>query len=180
MKNNKHDFASKWSTEIKRCGYTPLPNLLISNQAKLGIAPGEFVVLSTLLSYKWSNDDPYPAIASLAKYTGMASSTVRRHIRSLEAKGLLRRKFREHQTNEYNFDCLVSRLQQLAGKHPPPVQKCTRPSSPTNSSPYSKIDTKEDSFFKKNKVKRGQNSTKPTHIGDILGKRYERTIETNR
>lgn len=177
---NDYSFASKWSAEIGKWGYAPVPHLLISHQRELDITNAEMVVLINLISYMWTNKDPYPAAASLGKRIGMATQTVRTNIRNLEAKGLLRRKYRTAVTNEYDLSPLKIRLQSFAQAQPPPVQKRAPLLPKTDSAPYPKNDTKEDPFAKKNKVKRSQNSTKTAHIADILDKRYGKTIGTNR
>src|SRR3990167_5735202 len=102
MKPSKtgHSFSQKWSPEVAKGGHTPMPNLLIAHQKDLGVTNGEMVILMDLLMFKWDSKDPYPSVPTLAKSNGMAHQTILRHLRSLEAKHLMRRVFRKATSSE--------------------------------------------------------------------------------
>lgn len=125
MKNKKleqadYSFAAKWSDQIAERGHTALPNLLIINQVKLGITDSELVTLIGLLLHKWDENDPYPSVARLAKYSGSTQITIRRHLRSLDKKGLIERKKRSGTTNEYSLKPLINKLELYAQVAKPP------------------------------------------------------------
>ncbi|MEK7059298.1 MAG: helix-turn-helix domain-containing protein [Patescibacteria group bacterium] len=169
---SSYSFKNKWSSEIAKWGYTPIPNLLIYNQSKLDITSSEMAVLLQLLTHMWDDRHPYPAASTLCKRSGMALQTVRTNIRRLEAKGLLRRKFRKALSNEYELTSLKAILQRIATTEQPPVQKRIPPYSKTSISNYPKMETKEDPFSKKNKLKRGPDSKNALQVGDILANKF--------
>ncbi|MGZ6005529.1 MAG: hypothetical protein ACXWLH_05290 [Candidatus Saccharimonadales bacterium] len=148
MNQKNYHFAKKWSVEIELGGYTPVPNLLIQHQRDLRISNGELTVLIDLLMYKWSADNPYPSVPTLAKSNGMASESIRRHLRSLENKQLLKRIYRTSNSNEYDLSLLKVKLKALAQKSIPPLQN-QLPSSPKPTRQYySDLDTKENAVNK--------------------------------
>lgn len=174
MNQNKYDFTSKWSAEVEKWGYTEMPNLLITNQQYLDISNAEMVVLINLLMYKWTVKNPYPAVASLSRHTGMSSNTVRTHLRLLEKKKLLKRIGRKSLTNEYNLVPLINKLRGVASVGKPPAQKRAFVYSKSNSNPYSYLNTKEDAA--KNTNKRKRNTKDDTLlVKDILVERYGTT-----
>lgn len=171
MKPKKNfNFADKWSPEIEKLGFVSVPNQLITNQVELEITNGELVVLLGLLYFMWTNDNPYPSVPTLSKLNGMAHNTVRTHIRSLNTKGLIRRKFRKASSNEYDLSPLKSRLHHIALSTPPSVRKRNTPYSNSDTPAYPNSDTKKDAA-KKTYLRKptGKNST--SKLGDILAKR---------
>jgi len=65
------------------------------------VSPAEFLILYVLLSHADSKDDPnrfrrafgnaFPSYATIAKQLGISREIVKRHVRSLERKGFIRR-----------------------------------------------------------------------------------------
>lgn len=43
----------KWSSQVMKFGYTPLPNLLLKAQGKLKITPMQFNVLVQVVEHWW-------------------------------------------------------------------------------------------------------------------------------
>lgn len=177
MKRN-YDFTDKWTPLIAQSGHTALPNLLIKHQADLGITPSEMVVIIGLLANKWSRSDPFPSAKTLSKQSGLAVNTVRTHIRNLEQKGLIKRRFRQGTSNEYSFEPMIKCLERYA---PNPTQKRTPSHSNMDNPPYSKLDTKEETVFINTKRKRRNYSHKgkPTALSEILNERYRSKYNAN-
>ena len=171
MKQNSYNFTDKWSPEIGKWGHTPVPNILVTHQRELGITNGELAVLLGLLMFMWSTNNPFPAVSTLASHSGMASKTIRRHIRSLEAKGLIRRKYRKAITNEYDFGPLKSRLHTIAKVITPPTQKRTPLRPQMSRHPYPELNTKE---YEANNTKRKRQNynSETTHISKLLEERF--------
>ena len=67
-------------------GFTQVPNLLLRAPA---LSPGDKLSFAMLLSYAWHNDSCFPGQATLAKDLGLSDRSVRTHLKSLEAQGLL-------------------------------------------------------------------------------------------
>lgn len=170
-KSSNYDFASKWSISVERYGYTSIPNLLIINQRKLLITNGEMVVLINILKYMWSDKNPYPAVSSIAGHSGMASKTIRKHIRSLENKGLVRRIFRKSNTNEYSLEPLRRKLELLVTSNNYTAQIRVPPLLDSAQSPYSEISTKEYSQ-NNTQTKRRSNIGNSALLGDLLNEKY--------
>ena len=171
MKQNTYNFTDKWSPEIAKWGHTPVPNLLIIHQRELGITNGELAVLIGLLMFMWSTKNPFPAVSTLASHTGMASKTIRKHIRSLESKDLIRRKYRKSQTNEYDFGPLKSRLHSIAKLVTPSTQKRVPLRPQMSRHPYPDSDNKEYEFNKTKKRRQNYNG-ETIHISKLLEERF--------
>lgn len=166
--DDTYTFSNKWSYRLQSDGYTPIPNTLIKNQAKLGITDAEMVVIISLASFKWDRQMPYPSVATLCSFTGKTSGAVRNNLRNLERKGFIKRVYRENQTNKYDLSPLI----QILNSYAQPIKKSIRRSDKFDTPPYQKIDTKEY-VANKNKVKtRRKFSGKPTSLGELLHKRY--------
>jgi hypothetical protein len=109
----------KWSPQAMKFGYTPLPNLLLRAQGKLGISPVQLNVLVQLAEHWWEADkDPYPAKDRIALRMGKSPRQVQRYITQLERKGMVKRVSRyfgkKRQTsNSYSLDGLVSKLKAI-------------------------------------------------------------------
>ncbi|MGH7195297.1 MAG: hypothetical protein ACREGA_00790 [Candidatus Saccharimonadales bacterium] len=168
---DNYDFVSKWTSAIARSGHTAIPNLLIEKQAQLGITNGELAVLLGLLRHKWTSSDPYPAVSTLSGYSGMASQTIRKHLRSLEAKDIIKRKYRKASSSEYDFSPLTKRLESYAQAKPPPAQKRTPRYTSMSRRGYSKTSTKEKAV---ENIKRRKPfyQSEPVAIGNLLANRY--------
>ncbi|MBS9903171.1 MULTISPECIES: helix-turn-helix domain-containing protein [Vibrio harveyi group] len=90
----KSTLEDLWGDEALGVNWTSIPNSLIFLQSELGISSQEFVVLLNLCMHRFSSSPsrmPHPSVASIASRTGQTPRNVRRHLSSLEEKGLLRR-----------------------------------------------------------------------------------------
>lgn len=166
--NNTYTFSNKWSYQLQSDGYTPIPNTLIKNQAKLGITDAEMVVIMSLASFKWDRQMPYPSVATLCSFTGKTSGAIRNILRNLDRKGLVKRVYRENQTNKYDLSPLIKLLNSYAQ----PIKKSIHRSDKSDIPPYQQIDTKEYAANNTKTRKRREFSGKPVPLGELLSKRY--------
>lgn len=113
LRNRAED---KWSPQVMKHGYTPLPNLLLRAQGKLKITPVQLNVLVQLAEHWWEADkDPFPAKDRIATRMGKSPRQIQRYITQLEKRGLVKRikRFlgRKAQTsNAYSLDGLIAKL----------------------------------------------------------------------
>lgn len=95
-------------------GFQAVPDLLLKNQAKLGISPTDMVVLLNVLMHWWyPANKPFPRSGSISKRIGVTPRTVQRSIINLEKAGLLIRETSEGRTY-LNPKPLVDRLEEIA------------------------------------------------------------------
>ena len=67
-------------------GFTQVPNFLLKTKK---LSSGDKMAFAMLLSYAWQNDFCFPGQLRLADDLGLDERSVRRHLKSLEAIGLL-------------------------------------------------------------------------------------------
>lgn len=67
-------------------GFTQVPNFLLKSKK---LSSGDKMAFAMLLSYAWQNDFCFPGQLRLAEDMGLDERSVRRHLKSLEAIGLL-------------------------------------------------------------------------------------------
>ena len=67
-------------------GFTQVPNFLLKSKK---LSSGDKMAFAMLLSYAWQNDYCFPGQERLAKDLGLSDRSVRTHLKSLEANGLL-------------------------------------------------------------------------------------------
>lgn len=166
--NKTHTFSDKWSYRLQSDGFTAIPNTLIKNQARLGITDPEMVVIVSLASFKWNRQMPYPSVATLSGFTGKTTGAVRNNLRNLEKKGLIKRIYRENQTNKYDLSPLINVLDSYAQT----IKKSTLPSRKFSTAPYQKNDTKEYAANNTKTRTRRRFSGKPIPLGELLSRRY--------
>jgi predicted transcriptional regulator len=106
----------KWSSQVMKFGYTPLPNLLLKAQGKLKITPTQFNVLVQVVEHWWEAErDPYPAKDTIARRMNKSPRQVQRYLTQLENAGMIKRipRFsgkKAQINNAYSFDGLIKRL----------------------------------------------------------------------
>jgi len=173
----KYQFADKWTPEVVKKGFTAVPNILIRSQGELDITNGEICVIICLLSYKWTEGNPFPSIATIAKATGMATNTVRNHIRSLQRKHLIKRIYRKGKSNEYDFGLLNARLRQLI-EEGNPVKKRRYSLSENELKPSQKIDIELNEVKSKPIANKGSPKYgEPKAIGEIMNDKLRRKYD---
>src|SRR5438132_13749509 len=69
-----------------RGGFTQVPNFLLRSKK---LSAGDKMTFAMLLSYAWQNDYCFPGQIRLADDLGLHETNVRKHLKSLQANGLL-------------------------------------------------------------------------------------------
>lgn len=156
--NSSSSFREKWSAAIEAKGFAPIPNCLIFCQHELGIENAEFKTLVYLIACKFTTEDPWPGVKSIATSSGSAVGTVRNHLRDLEAKGLIKRVYRTRQSSKYDLSPLIHRLESHNCINP--IKKRVVVSPKMNRFSYSKTNTKEDELKRRSKKNTGMSSMK--------------------
>ena len=91
-KKAKQRAEDKWSPQVMKLGYTPLPNLLLRAQGKLKLSPVMLNVLVQLAEHWWEADkNPFPAKDRIAIRMGKSPRQVQRYITKLENAGFVKR-----------------------------------------------------------------------------------------
>src|SRR5208282_3063819 len=67
-------------------GFTMLPNFVLKSPR---LNAGDKMTFAMLLSYAWQNDFCFPGQTRLAADLGLHETNVRKHLKSLQARGLL-------------------------------------------------------------------------------------------
>lgn len=110
---NDHSFTKKWSPEIEQFGFTQIPNQLITCQKQLDLHDGELVTLIQLIKFWFSKKGKvYPAINTLASYTGKGYTTIQKRLKTLEDKGFIRRRRNNGTSSTYDLSPLAAILYQ--------------------------------------------------------------------
>lgn len=117
------DLGRRWTPAVAAGGFTPVPMLLLQSIHLLpaGTAPGarclnstETMVLIQLLSHKWDNRDPFPALTTIAARMGLSTRAVRAAVKTLEGAGYLQRQptYRGG-SNRYDLSGLFAVLEEI-------------------------------------------------------------------
>lgn len=115
IENARTDFASKWTDNVANCGFTSIPNILLTERTKLNLTPSEILIVIALESFRWEADRRvFPRIVTISEMTGYAPRSVKRLLKSLEDKQLIKRLPRYHQSNVYDQSGIISKLNELA------------------------------------------------------------------
>lgn len=67
-------------------GFTQVPNFLLKSDK---LSSGDKLAFAMLLSYAWQNDHCFPGQKRLAQDMGLHETNVRKHLKALQANGLL-------------------------------------------------------------------------------------------
>ncbi len=103
-------------------GFTMVPNLLIDNYKKIGMADRHLIMTICLLKYAHVKRRPFPSQKTLARIIQQSARTARRVIHELKMKGYLtiyKRYYKEegkppHRTsNVYSLKGLINKLHDL-------------------------------------------------------------------
>ena len=82
----RQNIILKGADEATAKGFTQVPNFLLKTKK---LSSGDKMAFAMLLSYAWQNDFCFPGQLRLADDLGLDERSVRRHLKSLEAIGLL-------------------------------------------------------------------------------------------
>jgi DNA-binding transcriptional ArsR family regulator len=98
----------KGADALSAKGFTQVPNFLLRSGK---LSAGDKVTFAMLLSYAWQNDYCFPGQERLAKDLGLTDRSVRTHLKSLQANGLLRIQRRgQGKTNIYELNLKSKRI----------------------------------------------------------------------
>jgi DNA-binding transcriptional ArsR family regulator len=97
----------KGADAATRGGFTQVPNFLLKSKQ---LSAGDKMTFAMLLSYAWQNDYCFPGQQRLAVDLGLDERSVRRHLKALEASGLMTIKRRgQGKTNVYELNLKAKR-----------------------------------------------------------------------
>ena len=149
-KKNNHTYSAKWSPIIAATDFTIIPHILIRNQARLGIADAEMVILILIFSYKFDQRHPFPSVPTLSGHIGKTPNAVRGNLRSLQKKGYIKRIYRNNDSSKYDLNPLIRVLECYAQGINKPIPS----SHKLDTLHYQDIDTKENEANKNKRRKR--------------------------
>src|ERR1035437_450872 len=112
--NTSYSLAVRWgSAQVFDEGFVGVPAALLTRYAQLGLSTGEFVFVLELMVFKWNERAPFPSYSTLAKRMGITTEMTRRHAKSLESKGMLKRIRHTGQSNVFDLLPLTNTLKAL-------------------------------------------------------------------
>ena len=98
----------KGADAATRGGFTQVPNFLLKSKH---LSAGDKLAFAMLLSYAWQNDHCFPGQQRLGTDMGIHETNVRKHLKSLEANGLLTIQRRgQGKTNIYTLNLKPKKL----------------------------------------------------------------------
>jgi DNA-binding MarR family transcriptional regulator len=102
---DRKNIILKGADAATRGGFTQVPNFLLKSK---NLSAGDKLAFAMLLSYAWQNDHCFPGQARLAEDMGLHETNVRKHLKSLQANGLLEITRRgQGKTNIYTLNLKV-------------------------------------------------------------------------
>jgi DNA-binding MarR family transcriptional regulator/protein-tyrosine-phosphatase len=153
-------FRAKWSEEIETSGgFTEVPNLIMEHLGELQITASEFLTLTAILSHKWGKNQPWPSNKTISLRTNCTPRTVRKHVESLEKKGILKRVQGIRKSNVYDLSALKLKLEGFAKNNPRPGQKESSAGLKSTGSEGSTLTPKEDTLEEDSIIKHNNNSS---------------------
>lgn len=115
----ERESEKKWGKAVMDLGYSTVPSLIFRAQARLGLSPVQLTLLLHLADYWWKRAQmPFPSKATLAERMNLGPRQIQRYLTELEDGGFIQRveRYAGHkgqQSNEYNLNGLVKKLQKL-------------------------------------------------------------------
>jgi biotin operon repressor len=104
---SQRNIILKGADAATRGGFTQVPNFLLKSK---NLSAGDKLAFAMLLSYAWQNDHCFPGQQRLAEDMGLHETNVRKHLKSLEANGLLEITRRgQGKTNIYTLNLKVKK-----------------------------------------------------------------------
>lgn len=90
-KNAAPDFSfqARWGDPVVDSGIAPIPMVFLNNYTKLGISPNQGMAIIHAFSYKWTSEDPFPSMGTIAGLMGKSRRQVIRYFNNLEERGFL-------------------------------------------------------------------------------------------
>lgn len=84
-----YTFEARWGQEVASYGIDSIPNVFLSNYAKLGISPNQSMAIVHAFSFKWTSEHPFPSMSTIAELMGKSQRQVIRYFKDLEKRGFL-------------------------------------------------------------------------------------------
>lgn len=109
----QREIGHRWTPRLAKAGWTPICDYFLKNLRRLNVSPTEAMVIIQLMSFKWDEKAPFPALKTIANRLGITSTSVRSHIRKLEKRKLLTRSFTTGTTNRFFLEPLFLKLEAL-------------------------------------------------------------------
>lgn len=114
----ENSFDARYGRIIRKHGVSTAPSALYVFQGQLGLSAQETWLVGALLSYKWTEENPYPSVHTLAKQSGIPRSTIMTYLKLLKEKGIVEvvpryGKDGRQTSSSYNFDGLFDKLEQF-------------------------------------------------------------------
>ena len=111
--------AARWGSQlIFDEGYVAVPAAFLRNYTRLELSNSELVFILQLMSFKWNENAPFPSYKTVAQRMGITTEMARRHAKSLEEKGLLKRVKRTGQSNAFDLRPLTAALESFTAEKP--------------------------------------------------------------
>lgn len=109
--------AARWGSEnLFDEGFLGVPAAFLKSYTVLGISASQAMFVLQLMSFKWTESAPFPSYKTLSQRMGITTEMARKHAKSLEEKGLLKRVKRHGQSNAFDLKPLALALEQVALK----------------------------------------------------------------
>jgi DNA-binding transcriptional regulator YhcF (GntR family) len=110
--------AARWTESIAQGGWAPIAHDFLDNYRRLPkpLTTIEAMVVVMLIRHKWDDRHPFPSVKRLGRMMGLGSTSIRNHIRSLEAKGYLKRIRRPGSSNAFDMSPLFQEVERTAGR----------------------------------------------------------------
>ena len=82
----RQNIILKGADALTAKGFTQVPNFILKSKT---LSAGDKLAMAMILSYMWHNNSCFPGQARLAEDMGVDERSVRRHVKALQAEGLL-------------------------------------------------------------------------------------------
>lgn len=113
MRQRQTDFSNLyaiWGSSLNG-GFTAIPNELLRAQSQLDVDSIDLNIMINLIRFWWVKDKlPFPSIEIMSEEIGINVNTIKKHLSSLEAKGLLSQIDRAHEETAYDLSGLVKKI----------------------------------------------------------------------
>lgn len=114
-----HALIARWGKHDvlfnARDGWLGVPTVFLRYYDKLkpySLTTAEAMFVLQLMTYKWTEEAPFPSYTTLAKNMGVTTKMVRRYAKQLEEKGYLMRMARIGSSNKFELQPLFNALAQ--------------------------------------------------------------------
>jgi len=104
----KRSAVERWGNHesMFSVGFLVVPMKFLSHYTELSLSSSEAMFILQLMTFKWDASAPYPTYATIAQRMGVSEKMVRRYAKSVEDKGLLKRRFQRRSANRFDLSRL--------------------------------------------------------------------------